>query len=169
VKRDRRPPQLIRPPPRKRCRDCFQNHLRTTTVYPYDLQRDDGPDKSTGLQVRAVFAPLSSLGANREVPVLHRGRRCPTGVPLGTILPEFFADALPAIRGPSTASSSMRPGPGPTSSAPMAGDRENSARADKRCTGIGKRSHSLRPCGTTGSTRLASVWTDRRRKLQSLY
>ena len=29
----------------------------------------------------------------------------------------------------------------------MAGDRENSARADKRCTGIGKRSHSLRPCG----------------------
>ena len=44
VKRDRRPPQLIRPPPRKRCRDCFQNRLGTTTVYPYDLQRDEGPE-----------------------------------------------------------------------------------------------------------------------------
>jgi hypothetical protein len=38
----------------------------------------------------------------------------------------------------------------------MAGDREDSACADKRRTGIDKRSHSLRPCGTTGSTRLAS-------------
>ena len=39
----------------------------------------------------------------------------------------------------------MRPGPRPKSSAPMAADREDSACADKRCTGIGKRSHSLRP------------------------
>src|SRR5260370_8386686 len=41
VKRDRRPPQLIRPPPRKRCRDCFQNRLGTTTVYPL---LDEGPE-----------------------------------------------------------------------------------------------------------------------------
>jgi hypothetical protein len=92
-----------------------------------------------------------------ELPVLHRGRLCPPGVMVGTTLPEFFADALPAIRGPSTASSSMRPGPRPTCSAPMAGDREDSACADKRRTGIGKRSHSLRPCGATGSTRFASL------------
>jgi hypothetical protein len=31
----------------------------------------------------------------------------------------------------------------------MVGDREDSACADQRRTGIGKRSHSLRPCGTT--------------------
>jgi hypothetical protein len=31
----------------------------------------------------------------------------------------------------------------------MAGDRQDSACADKRRTGVGKRSHSLRPCGTT--------------------
>ena len=47
VKRDRRPLQLIRPPPRKRCRDCFQNHLRTATACPYDLQRMTA-GKSTG-------------------------------------------------------------------------------------------------------------------------
>src|SRR5260370_33189847 len=41
VKRDRKPPQLIRQPPRKRCRDCFQNRLGTTTVYPL---RDEGPE-----------------------------------------------------------------------------------------------------------------------------
>ena len=80
--------------------------------------------------------------------MLHRGRLCPPGVPLGT-LAEFFADALPAIRGSSTASSSMRPGPRPTWSAHMVGDREDSACANKRRTGIGKRSHSLRPCRST--------------------
>jgi hypothetical protein len=51
------------------------------------------------IQVTAVFALLSSLGRQQEVPVLHRGRLCPPGVLLGTTLPEFFADALPAIRG----------------------------------------------------------------------
>jgi proline racemase len=35
--------------------------------------------------------------------------------------------------------------------------KANMVRADKRRTGIGERSHSLRPCGTTGSTRLASL------------
>jgi hypothetical protein len=71
-----------------------------------------------------------------------------SGRPLRT-LAEFFADALPAIRGSSTASSSMRPGPRPTWSAHMVGDREDSACANKRRTGIGKRSHFLRPCDTT--------------------
>jgi len=150
VKRDRRPPQLIRPPPRERSRDCFQNHRRTT-VYPYDLQRDDAPtsppdpSKSSICPVVIAGAPTEKYLGSIEAPVA-----------LGT-LPEFFADALPALRGPSTASSSLRPGPRPTSSAPMAGDREDSACADKRRTGTGKRSHSLRPSGTTGSTRLASL------------
>jgi hypothetical protein len=113
----------------------------------------------------------------RQVPNLSKSSICPVVIlehqprstcapsrahlssrrPLGTTLPEVFADALPDIRGPSTASSSMRPGPRPTWSAPVAGDREDSACADKRHSGIGKRSHSLRPCGATGSTRFASL------------
>ena len=43
----------------------------------------------------------------------------------------------------------MRPGPRPTWSAHTVGDREDSACANKRRTGIGKRSHFLRPCDTT--------------------
>jgi hypothetical protein len=106
-------------------------------------------------------------GANREVPVLHRGRLCPPGGLLGTILPEFFADALPTIRGPSTASSSMRPGPRPTWSAPMAGDREDSACADKRARAL---ANARIPCGLAArpGRRALRPWTDQGRKLQSL-
>jgi hypothetical protein len=107
------------------------------------------------IQVRAVFALLSSLGRQPRSTCAPSRAPVSSGGALET-LPEFFVDALPALRGPSTASSSMRLGPRPTWSAHIAGDREDSACAEKRRTGIGKRSHSLRPCGTNGS-RLASL------------
>ena len=69
-----------------------------------------------------------------------------SGRALGT-LPEFFADALPRYSwtidsvfiDETWAKTNMIRTHG--------WDREDSACADKRRTGIGKRSHSLRPCG----------------------
>jgi len=52
-------------------------------------------------------------------------------------------------------SSSTRPGPRRTWSAPMAGDHGDTGCAATHRTVIGERSPSSRPCGTTGSMRLA--------------
>jgi hypothetical protein len=110
---------------------------------------DDGPTGPPDPSKSSICHPW---GASREVPVLHRGRLCPPGGPLET-LAEFFADALPAIRGSSTASSSMRPGPRPKWSAHMVGTERT---APARTSAARALANAHIPC-FLAATRLASL------------